>query len=117
METRSAVSLPTVLLALIVPLLAACATSSVIVTGVSTTSNDDAVQQAQRAIALAEARGCKAKSIGGGAGTGVGVGLGRGLVIGDNCPECDRLREEQRELVQGHESIFAIHVLMECPKN
>jgi hypothetical protein len=116
MKIRSGTIRTTSLLGLLATLLTACASTSVIVSGASITSNDEAVQRTQQAISSAEARGCKAKSIGSGAGTGVGVGLGRGLVIGENCPECDRLRAEQRELVQKHESIFVIHVLMECPK-
>lgn len=74
------------------------------------------MQRAQAAISDAEARGCVAVSIGSGAGAGVGIGLGKGLVIGDNCPECDRLRSEQRELAQKHESVYVINVLMECPR-
>lgn len=96
--------------------LSACAKSALIVTGVSEVSNEEAVQRAQVAIKAAEAKGCKAYSIGSGAGAGVGIGLGRGLLIGDNCPECDRLRSEQREIVQKHESVYVINVLMECPR-
>lgn len=92
-----------------------CTTKSIIVSGESTRSNEEAMKKAQTEIVKAEKEGCQAQAIGSGAGTGVGVGLGKGLVIGDNCPECDRLKKEQRELVEKQESVFVIHVLMRCP--
>lgn len=82
-----------------------CATRSFIVTGSSSSSNLEAVTQAQAALARAEMHGCKARSL------GTGAGIATGIVIGDSCIECVPVRKDQTK------EIHAVNVLVECSQN
>lgn len=95
----------------------ACSNKSIIISGESSKSNAEATLLAQEQIGRYEKLGCIARSIGSGAGTGVGVGLGKGLIIGDDCPECKHLKDKQSELVEKRENTFIVTVLMECPSD
>lgn len=112
---RQTWTMPALMLAMTMSMVG-CATKSFIVSGHSFASNDEAVREANNAIANAQQGGCRAISIGGGTGTGVGVGLGIGIGLAvDECKECQVIEKKERDTaIQGKQD-YNVHVLLRCP--
>ncbi len=75
-----------------------CAKKSFILTGHSHVSHQAAVQQVQSALHHAEQQGCTAVSM--------GAGTGTGIVIPDDCANCD-MKDKQ--------NTYDLYVLVRCP--